>query len=75
VILPRRFFRVEILSPDDFMICNEDNTLKVRVNRPEVIISKENLLREALEKIEREKLLVDYIDIRFKDSLIIKLKK
>ena len=75
VILPRKFCRVEILSPDDFMICNKDDTLKVRVNRPEVIINKENLLREALEKIEREKLLVDYIDIRFKDSLIIKLKK
>ena len=75
VILPRKFCRVEILSPDDFMICNKDDTLKVRVNRPEVIINKENLLREALEKIEREKLLTDYIDIRFKDSLVIKLKK
>jgi len=58
VILPKKFCRVEILSPDDFMICNKDDTLKVRVNRPEVIINKENLLREALEKIEREKLLV-----------------
>jgi len=75
VILPRRFCRVEILSPDDFMICNKDDTLKVRANKPEVIINKENLLREALEKIEREKLLVEYIDIRFKDSLVIKLKK
>jgi cell division protein FtsQ len=75
VILPRRFCRVEILSPDDFMIYNKDNTLKVRVNKPEVMINKENLLREALEKIEREKLLVEYIDIRFKDSLVIKLKK
>lgn len=75
VILPKRFCRVEILSPDDFMICNKDDTLKVRVNRSEVIINKENLLREALEKIEREKLLVEYIDIRFKDSLVIKLKK
>ena len=75
VILPKKFCRVEILSPDDFMICNRDDTLKVRVNGPEGIINKENLLREALEKIEREKLLVEYIDIRFKDSLIIKLKK
>ncbi|MDP2945122.1 MAG: FtsQ-type POTRA domain-containing protein [Atribacterota bacterium] len=75
VILPKKFCRVEILSPDDFMICNKDDTLKVRVNRSEVIINKENLLREALEKIEREKLLVEYIDIRFKDSLVIKLKK
>jgi cell division septal protein FtsQ len=75
VILPKKFYRVEILSPDDFMICNKDDTLKVRVNRPEVIINKENLLREALEKIEREKLLVEYIDIRFKDSLVIKVKK
>ena len=75
VILPKKFCRVEILSPDDFMICNKDDTLKVRVNRPEMIINKENLLREALEKIEREKLLVEYIDIRFKDSLVIKLKK
>lgn len=75
VILPKKFYRVEILSPDDFMIYNKDDTLKVRVNRPEVIINKENLLREALEKIERENLLVEYIDIRFKDSLVIKLKK
>jgi len=75
VILPKKFCQVEILSPDDFMICNKDDTLKVRVNRPEGIINKENFLREALEKIEREKLLVEYIDIRFKDSLIIKLKK
>ncbi len=74
VILPKKFCQVQILSPDDFMICNEDDTLKVRVNRPEVIIDKENLLREALRKIEREKLLVEYIDIRFKDSLVIKLK-
>jgi len=75
VILPKKFCRVEILSPDDFMIYNKNDTLKVRVNGPEVIINKENLLREALEKIEREKLLVEYIDIRFKDSLVIKLKK
>ena len=75
VILPKKFCRVEILSPDDFMICNKDDTLKVRVNGPEGVINKENLLREALEKIEREKLLVEYIDIRFKDSLVIKLKK
>ena len=59
VILPKKFCWVEILSPDDFMICNKDDTLKVRVNRSEVIINKENLLREALEKIEREKLLVE----------------
>ena len=75
VILPKKFCRVEILSPDDFMIYNRDDTLKIRVNTPEGISNKENLLREALEKIEREKLLVEYIDIRFKDSLIIKLKK
>lgn len=75
VILPKKFWRVEILSPDDFMICNKDDTLKLRVNRSEVIIEKENLLREALEKIKSEKLLVEYIDIRFKDSLVIKLKK
>ncbi len=75
VILPKKFCQVQILSPDDFMICNKDETLKVRVNKPEVIVNKENLLREALENIEREKLLVEYIDIRFKDSLVIKLKK
>lgn len=75
VILPKKFCQVKILSPDDFMICNRDDTLRVRVNRPEEIINKENLLREALEKIEREGLSVEYIDIRFKDSLIIKIKK
>jgi hypothetical protein len=66
---------IKILAPDDFMICNEDDTLKVKVNKPEEIINKEKLLREALEKIENEKLLVEYIDMSFKDSLIIKVKK
>lgn len=75
VILPKKFYQVKILSPDDFMICNKDDTLKVRVNGPEGIINKENLLREALEKIKREKLSVDYIDLRFKNSLIIKVKR
>jgi cell division septal protein FtsQ len=75
VIMPKKYCQVEILSTDDFMICNKDGSLKVRVNGPEGIINKENLLREALQKIEREKLLVEYIDIRFKDSLVIKLKK
>jgi cell division protein FtsQ len=75
VILPKKFCRVEILSSDDFMICNKGDSLKVRVNGPEEIINKENLLREALGKIEREKMLVEYIDIRFKNSLIIKLKR
>ena len=55
VILPKKFYKVEILSPDDFMICNKDDTLKVRVNGPEGILNKENLLRESLEKIEKEK--------------------
>lgn len=75
VILPKKFHQAIILAPDDFMICNKDDTLRIRVNRPEEIINKENLLREALEKIEREKLSVEYIDIRFRDSLIIKIKK
>lgn len=75
VILPKKFCIIKILAPDDFMICNEDDTLKVRVNKPEEIINKEKLLREALEKIENEKLLVEYIDMSFKDSLIIKVKK
>jgi cell division protein FtsQ len=75
VILPKKFSHVVILSSDDFMICNKDDTLKVRVNGPEEIINKENLLREALEKIKREKLSVEYIDVRFKDSLVIKVKK
>ena len=75
VILPKKFSQVVILSSDDFMICNKDDTLKVRVNGPEEVINKENLLREALEKIKREELSVEYIDVRFKDSLIIKVKK
>ena len=75
VILPKKFHQAIILAPDDFMICNKDDILRIRLNRPEEIINKENLLREALEKIEREKLSVEYIDIRFRDSLIIKIKK
>ncbi len=75
VIIPKKFNQIIILSSDDFMIYSEDSTLKIRVNGPEWIINKENLLREALGKIEKEKLSVEYIDIRFKDSLIIKVKK
>ncbi|MEA1939459.1 MAG: FtsQ-type POTRA domain-containing protein [Candidatus Caldatribacteriota bacterium] len=75
VILPKKFCKVEILDIDDFLICNIDNTLKVRANKVEEIINKENLLREAVEKVIEEKLSIEYIDLRFKDSLVISAKK
>jgi len=74
VILPREFYKVKILSSDDFLLFNISDTLKVRVNKPEEIINKGDLLREALRKIVKEKLPVEYIDMRFKDSAIIKVK-
>jgi len=74
VILPREFYKVKILASDDFLLYNIDDTLKVRANKPEEIINKGNLLREALGKIVKEKLSVEYIDMRFKDSVIIKVK-
>ena len=75
VILPKIFCEVEILASNDFLVCNQDKLLKIRVNKAEEIIKKENLIREALERIIVEKLLIDYIDLRFKDSLVIKVKK
>jgi len=74
VILPKEFYKVKIFASDDFLLFNIDDTLKVRVNKPEEIINKGNLLREALGKIVKEKLPVEYIDMRFKDSVIIKVK-
>jgi len=75
VILPKKFCGVDIIDSDDFLIYNQDGSIKVRVNKAEEIINKENLLRETLKKIMEEKLLIDYIDLRFKDSLVIKVKK
>ncbi len=74
IILPREFYKVKIFALDDFLLFNIDDTLKVRVNKPEEIINKGDLLREALRKIDKEKLAVEYIDMRFKDSAIIKVK-
>lgn len=74
VILPKEFYKVKILASDDFLLYNVDDTLKIRVNEPEEIINKGDLLREALGKIVEEKLLVEYVDMRFKDSVIIKVK-
>ncbi|MHC2994824.1 MAG: FtsQ-type POTRA domain-containing protein [Candidatus Atribacteria bacterium] len=74
VILPKEFYKVKIFASDDFLLFNIDDTLKIRVNKPEEIINKGNLLREALGKIIKEKLSVEYIDMRFKDSVIIKVK-
>lgn len=74
VILPKEFYKIKILTSDDFLLFNVDDTLKVRINKPEEIISKGDLLREALGKVVKEKLPVEYIDMRFKDSVIIKVK-
>lgn len=75
VLLPRMFYEVKILDSNDFLVCSKDKTVKVRVNNAEEIINKENLIREALDRIKNEKLQVDYIDLRFQDSLVIKVKK
>jgi len=75
LILPKKYYIVKILAFDDFLLYDKDKIIKIRVNKVEEIINKENLIREALEKITKEKLIVEYIDIRFKDDLVLKLKK
>jgi len=75
VILPKVFCEVTVLDQDDFFIYNKDKSVKIRANKADEIIGKENMLRDAFTKISNEKLLVDYIDLRFKDSLVIKIKK
>lgn len=75
IILPNKFYKIKILALDDFLIFGVVNNLVVRVSKAEEIINKGTLLREAFEKIIKENLLVDHIDMRFKDSVIIKVKE
>ena len=75
IVFPKEFYKVKILAADDFMLFNIGNTLQVRASKAEEIINKGELLREALGKIIKEKLPVEYIDIRFNESVIIKVKK
>ena len=74
VILPKIFCEVKIVDSGDFLVCSKIEPFKIRVARAEEIIDKENLIREALERIKKEKLQVDYLDLRFQDSLVIKKK-
>lgn len=75
IILPNNFYKIKILALDDFLIFGIVNNLVVRAHKAEEIINKGTLLREALGKIIKENLLVDHIDMRFKDSVIIKVKE
>ncbi|HDK25896.1 MAG TPA: FtsQ-type POTRA domain-containing protein [Candidatus Atribacteria bacterium] len=75
MILPNKFYKIKILALDDFLILGVVDNLVVRVSKAEEIINKGTLLKEAFEKIIKENLLVDHIDMRFKDSVIIKVKE
>jgi len=75
VILPKMFCEVRIMDSGIFLVCNKNESIKIRVNKAEEIINGENLIREALEKISYEQLEIDYLDLRFQDSLIMKVNK
>jgi len=75
IVIPDNFYEIEVLDSDNFMVYGKMNELIIRAHQAEEIIGKGNLLREAYEKIIKERLLTDYIDLRFKDRVIIKLKE
>ncbi len=75
LILPDKFYKIKILAPDDFLIFSTVNDLVVRASQAEEMVSKGYLLKEAFEKIIKENLVVEYIDMRFKDRAVIKVKE
>jgi len=75
IVIPDNFFEIKVLGVNDFFIYGKINNIILRTQQTEEVIDKANLIREAYEKVINENLSVDYLDLRFQNRVVIKLKE
>ena len=73
-LFPDQFYKIEIISEEEYFLYHNDNNIKVRIENGEQLIDEWYMLESALQKIAAEQIPLQEINMKYKERLFIILK-
>ncbi|HNR65319.1 MAG TPA: FtsQ-type POTRA domain-containing protein [Atribacterota bacterium] len=70
-IFPEQFYKIGIISKEEFLLFHKNNNIKVRIESGEQLIREWYLLESALQKVTAEKMPSEEINMKYKERLLI----
>ncbi len=74
-LFPGQFYKIQIISKDEFLIFHSNNKIKVRIENGEQLINEWYLLESALQKVNQEEIPLQEINMKYKERLLLILKE
>ncbi len=72
-LFPDQFYKIEVISEEEFLLFHINNRIKVRLESGEQLINKWYLLESALQKINTEEVPLQEINMKYQERLLIVL--
>ena len=73
-LFPDQFYKIEIISEEEYLLFHNNNKIKVRIENGEQLINEWYLLESALQKVAAEQIPLQEINMKYKERLLIILK-
>ncbi len=73
-LFPNQFYKIEIISDEEYLLFYHNNKVKVRIGSSEQLINEWYLLESALQKIAAEQMPLQEINMKYKERLLIILE-
>ncbi len=74
-IFPDQFYKIQVIPTEEFILFHKKNNIKVRIRDGEQLIDEWYLLERALQKVFREELPLEEINMKYEERLSIILKE
>ncbi|MFW6134617.1 MAG: cell division protein FtsQ/DivIB [Elusimicrobiota bacterium] len=74
-IFPDQFYKIRVIPTEEFILFHKKNNIKVRIRDGEQLIDEWYLLERALQKVFREELPLEEINMKYEERLSIILKE
>ncbi|HOR42372.1 MAG TPA: hypothetical protein PK111_04340, partial [Atribacterota bacterium] len=69
-----QFYKIQIISEEEFLIFHRNNKIKVRIENGEQLINEWYLLESALQNINLEAMPLQEINMKYKERLLLILE-
>ncbi|HOF03407.1 MAG TPA: hypothetical protein PLT58_05570, partial [Atribacterota bacterium] len=73
-LFSEQFYKIQIISEEEFLIFHRNNKIKVRIENGEQLINEWYLLESALQNINLEAMPLQEINMKYKERLLLILE-
>ena len=74
-LFPGQFYKIQIISQDEFLLFHNNNKIKVRIENGEQLINEWYLLESALKKVNADMTPLQEINMKYKERLLLILEE